>query len=192
MTHLNSRVARIVAGLAVVSAFAVAPMAAQAATDTTDATGTLGAGALSITAPDITGFGTKALTGVNQEFTTDVGGWSVTDATGGNDGYTITAEADAPTVVGGTAGTGGTLTLGVPAGQASADAGNPAADGPLHAVTAQLLTSGAATIDTAITNTGQGKWDFAGAADGLSVVIPGDASAGAYSSTLTYTIAGLV
>ena len=51
MTNLNSRVARIVAGLAVVSAFAVAPMAAQAAD--TNATGTLGAGELTNTAPAI-------------------------------------------------------------------------------------------------------------------------------------------
>lgn len=192
MSHLNSRVARIVAGLAVVSAFAVAPMAAQAATDTTNATGQLDAGALSVVAPVIDAFADTDLTGLTQAVPADVGAWTVSDATGGNDGYTITVGAGAPTVGGGTAGTGSTLTLAEPTGEATADALNPATAGPLHATGAKLLTSGAVTIDTAIINTGQGKWDFAADGAGLSIVIPGDASAGAYSSTLTYTIAGLV
>ena len=68
MSNLNSRVARIVAGLAVVSAFAVAPMAAQAAD--TDVTGTLGAGSLTNTAPAITPFG-ATLTGIAQTANTD-------------------------------------------------------------------------------------------------------------------------
>lgn len=184
MSHLNSRVARIVAGLAVVSAFGVAPMAAQAAT--TDATGTLSAGSLSNTAPVITAFST-ALTGVNQTVNTAVGAWNVNDARGNNAGYSITVSATAPTVGGSApaAGTGGSLTM--TSTTAARAAGNAAATGPVTG-SAQLLTTTAATIANAAVTTGQGQWDFP-AAGNLAVVIPGDASAGAYSSTLTYTTA---
>ena len=191
MSHLDSRVARLVAGLAVVSAFAVAPMA-QAAD--TNATGTLTAGSLSNTAPTITSLGNVALTGVNQTLTTAVGAWSVNDARGSNLGYSITVAATAPTVDGsaGAAGTGGSMTL-TPT-TATAAAGNPAITGPVAAA-AQLLSTTAATIDNAAAGTGQGQWDFAadsGATKNLSMVIPGNASAGAYSSTLTYTTAPAV
>jgi hypothetical protein len=56
----NPRVAGIVAGVAVMSVFAIAPMVAQA--DTTTATGMIGAGALSKVAPAIAPF-TAGLTG---------------------------------------------------------------------------------------------------------------------------------
>jgi hypothetical protein len=186
----KSRVARIAAGLAVASAVAAVP-AAQAAT--TDATGTLSAGSLSNTAPAIAPF-SLALTGVNQTVTTAVGAWSVTDATGSNEGYSITVAASDPTVDGSApaAGTGGSMTL-TPT-TATAAAGNPAATGPI-AESAQLLSTTAATIDNAEAGTGQGQWNFAadsGATKSLSVVIPGDSSAGAYSSTLTYTTAAPV
>ena len=95
MTHLNSRVARIVAGLAAVSALAIAPMAAQAAD--TEATGTLSAGSLFAAAPAIAPF-TATLNGVVQFPTTDVGGWSVTDATETGAGYNVTVAAGAATV----------------------------------------------------------------------------------------------
>ncbi|CAN5828402.1 hypothetical protein BH18ACT7_BH18ACT7_13100 [soil metagenome] len=186
MTHLNARVARIVAGLAVVSAFAVAPMAAQAAD--TDATGTLSAGSLTNTAPAITAFST-ALTGVNQTVNTAVGAWNVNDARGSNAGYNITVAATAPTVGGSApaAGTGGSLTM--TSTTATAAAGNPAATGPVTSA-AQLLSPTAATIANAAATTGQGQWNFPTAGN-LAVVIPGNASAGAYSSTLTYTSAPL-
>ena len=200
MTHLNSRVARIVAGLAVVTAFAVAPMAAQAAdTDTTGATGTLTGGSLNITSPaDISAIN-ATLGGITQIVTADVGAWSANDATGSNDGYNITLTASAPTVggVGADAGTGATLTLGASTTPAAPGTDNPvpAASRPVNDGDQVLPATGGATIDHAILGMGQGLWDFAAvsaANDGLSVVIPGDASAGAYSSTLTYTIATLV
>jgi hypothetical protein len=53
------------------------------------------------------------------------------------------------------------------------------------------LGTTAATIQNAIADTGQGKWDFASGATRLAVVIPGDASVGEYSSTLTFTAAPL-
>ena len=100
----------------------------------TNATGQLDAGALSVVAPAIERSPTRTLTGLTQTVPADVGAWTVSDATGGNDGYTITVGAGAPTVGGGTAGTGGsTLTLAEPTGEATADARNPATAGPLHA-----------------------------------------------------------
>ena len=184
MSHLNSRVARIVAGLAVVSTFAVAPMAAQAAD--TNATGTLTAGALSNTAPAITAFG-ATLTGVNQTVNTAVGAWNVNDARGSDLGYSITVSALAPTVggVAAKAGTGSTLTMS--STNATAAAGNPTTTGPVTGA-AKVLSPTAVSIANAAANTGQGQWDFPTAGN-LAVVIPGDADAGAYSSTLTYTTA---
>ena len=189
MTHLNSRVARIVAGLAVVSAFAVAPMAAQAADADTAATGTLSAGLLAHTAPAITAFST-ALTGVNQTVNTAVGAWNVNDARGSNVGYSITVAATAPTVGGSASGAGTSGSLTMTSTTATAATGNPAATGPVTSA-AQLLSPTAATIAKAAATTGQGQWNFPTAGN-LAVVIPGDASAGAYSSTLTYTTAPYV
>ena len=189
MIHLNSRVARIVAGLAVVSAFAVAPMAAQAAD--TEAAGTLGAGELTNTAPSIGSLSTS-LTGVSQIVTADVGTWSVTDARGSDLGYNVTVAATAPTVEGSAAGagTGGSLTL--TKSSATAMPGNSAPQGPTPSAGATMVLGAAASIAGALPTDGQGAWEFAAVTDGLSVVIPGDAQAGAYSSTLTYTASPLV
>ena len=145
---------------------------------------------MSIAAPPITAFSAK-LTGRNQTVITAVGGWSVTDATGSNAGYSVTVAATKPKVNGLTAlaGTGGSITL-TPA-TATAAAGNPPSTGPA-AASAQTLSTRPATIENARAGTGQGEWDFnpdSGATKSLAVVIPGDASAGAYSSTLTFTTA---
>lgn len=189
MTHLNPRVARVVAGLAAVSALAVVPMAAQAAT--TDATGTLNAGTLLATAPAITPFSTM-LTGVVQSPTTDVGAWSVTDATETGAGYNVTVAAGAATVDAdlARAGTGGSISMDqMPIAAAT---GNTTATGPVPVGgAAQNLSAGAATIYSAAAGTGQGKWDVASGLDNLTVVIPADAQSGAYSSTLTFTTAPL-
>ncbi len=201
MSFLNSRASWLAAGVVAVSGFALAPMAAQGAE--TPLTGTLSAGLLSNDAPAITPF-TATLSGVNQIKMTAVGSWSVTDATGSNAGYSVTVAASAPvvTVADGPdagiepdvayQGTGGTLTL-TPKTTTRA-AGNPAGTGPV-AQQAQLLGIEAVTIQNAPAGTGQGQWDSAADApsqDSLAVVIPGDASAGDYSSTLTYTTAAPV
>lgn len=190
----SPRVTRVMASLAVMSAFAAVPVAAQAA-DTT-ASGTLTAGSLSNTAPAITPFGVT-LSGLTQTVTTPVGASNVIDATGSNDGYSITVSATAPQVggVAADAGTGGSMTL-TPT-TATAAAGNPADTGPVAQPAGVLPVTGvgARTIQNAPAGTGQGQWNFAadaGAQESLAVVIPGDASAGAYSSTLTYTTAAPV
>jgi hypothetical protein len=123
---LTPRVSRIAAGALVASAFAVAPVAAQAATS--DATGTLTAGALSNTAPTVAPF-TTTLTGVTQTVDAAVGAWDINDATGSNAGYSVTMAATNPTVADSAAGagTGGSITL-TPT-TATAAAGNPDATG---------------------------------------------------------------
>ena len=150
------------------------------------------AGSLSNTAPTIAPFSIK-LTGLNQTVHTTLGGWSVTDATNSNAGYSITVSASTPTVNGSNsaAGTGGSLTL-TPT-TATAAAGQSASTGPI-ATAPQKLSPTPSTIENAPVGTGQGEWDFAAdsgdtATGTLAIVIPGNASAGNYSSTLTFTTA---
>jgi hypothetical protein len=110
----------------------------------------------------------------------------------------VTVTASAPTVNGSTsaAGTGGSLTL-TPI-IATGATGNPSpSTGPMPASAQTLSPTPAtpatpATIENARPGTGQGEWDFnadSGATKSLTVVIPGDASAGDYESTLTFTTA---
>jgi hypothetical protein len=76
-------------------------------------------------------------------------------------------------------------------GTACAANNNPPGTGPVS-TPAQILSPTAATIENAAAGTGHGEWDFAadaGSADSLAVLIPGDADAGSYSSTLTFTTA---
>jgi hypothetical protein len=183
---------RIIAGLVVASAFAVAPVVAQA--DTTHATGLLTAGGLSVVAPVITPF-TATLTGVNQTVNTAVGQWTLTDAIGDGAAYNVSVTAGAPTI-GGTsiAGSLGSTWLALTPTTATPDATNPAPASTHPVAIAGPLAIGATavTIENAAVNTGAGKWDFAADAGGvqnLTVTIPGNASPGAYSDLLTYTIA---
>jgi hypothetical protein len=145
------------------------------------------AGSLSNTAPPITAF-TAQLTGRDQTVRTTVGAWSVTDATGSNAGYSVTVTASVPTVNGSSAaaGTGGSLTL-----TPTTAGGNSPSTAPVPAPP-QTLSPTASTIENAPAGTGQGQWNFpadAGSEESLAVLIPGDASAGSYSSTLTFTTA---
>jgi hypothetical protein len=97
MSLQRSRVLRIIAGPAVLTAFAVTPVAAEAAE--TGLGGTLTGGALSNTAPTITPFA-ATLTGVTQTVQVEAGAWDVTDATGSNAGHSVTVTATDPTVGG--------------------------------------------------------------------------------------------
>jgi hypothetical protein len=200
MSMLTPRSTRVLAGFAVLSAFAVAPMAAQAAD--TNATGTLTGGSLTNTAPAITPF-SATLSGLAQTKNTAVGTWGVTDATGSDAGYSVTVSATAPTVDADGAGTGSSpvvianSTLKLYTNNAQAVGGN-ANTAPVAAAAQQLDVDGtpaASTIQNAPAGSGQGPWTFAadnGAATGLEVVIPGTATPGAYASTLTYTTAAPV
>jgi hypothetical protein len=200
-----SRGWRILAGLVVASAFAVAPMAARSAPGDLD--GTLTAGSLTVSTPTLGNVNTT-LNGANQTIDTTVGAWDVVDATGSNDGYVVTVAASTPSDTGGYAGTGGSITYTPQA--ITEGSGNPATHGPVDGagvtsdVTPLELPTGGITVANAasaantsnsggpnvVGGAGQGEWDFtadSGATKSLAVVIPGDASAGTYSSTLTFT-----
>lgn len=145
---------------------------------------------LSNTAPAIAPF-EATLTGVTQTVHTAVGGWSVDDSRATNTGYSVTVTATAPTVNGSpsAAGTGAALML-TPRTPTAA-AGNPSSTGPV-AAGVQALSTTAATIADVAPDTGQGAWDFpadTAAIKSLALVIPADAKAGAFSSTLTFTAA---
>ena len=183
---------RTAVALGTVCALAGAPGVAQA--DTTAATGTLTAGGLSVTAPPITPF-TATLTGVDQTVSTSVGAWSLTDAVGDGAAYNVSVSAGPPSI-GGTsiAGSLGSTWLALTPTTSTNDASNPAPVSTHPVAIAGPLAVGATavTIENAAVNTGAGKWDFAadtGAVQNLSVTIPGNAVPGAYSDTLTYTIA---
>ena len=143
-------------------------------------------GSFENTAPAIDHF-SATLTGRTQTVDAAVGPWSVTDATGSNTGYVVTVAATAPEVNGSTnaAGTGGSLTLTTT--NAEKVAGNPATTGPVTGAP-QILSTTAVSVATAAVNAGQGKWSFPSAGN-LAIRIPGDVSAGAYESTLTFTTA---
>jgi hypothetical protein len=184
------RVARIAAGLAVASAFVVAPMVAQA--DTTVATGTIGAGGLSEVAPVITPFA-ASVTGVDQSVHAAVGAWTLVDAIGNGAAYNVSVSAGAP-MIGTTALSVGSTWLALTPTTATPDADNPApqAQAPTAVAGPVAIGATAATIENAAVNTGAGQWDFAadtGLVKSLAITIPGNAPAGAYSDTLTYTIA---
>jgi hypothetical protein len=115
----------------------------------------------------------------------------VGDARGTGAGYSVTVTATAPTVDGSAAaaGTGAALTL-IPRAPV-AEAGNPAVAG-VPAMAPQLLGTIAATIVNAPAGTGRGRWNVpadSGATESLAILIPADAGAGAFSSTLTFTTA---
>lgn len=148
------------------------------------------AGWLSNTAPAIMPFA-ATLAGLTQTAHAAVGAWSVVDARGSGAGYRVTVSATAPTVGGSeaAAGTGASLTL-TPRAPAAAP-GNAASPGPEPAG-AQLLGTTAATIAAVAPGGGQGEWVFpadAGAEQSLEIVIPADAAAGTFGSTLTFTTA---
>jgi hypothetical protein len=192
--HLTHRGAllRTTVALGMVCAFAAAPVAADAGT--TAATGTLSAGGLSVAAPSITPF-TAILTGVDQTVNTSVGAWSLTDAIGDGAAYNVSVSAGPPSI-GGTsiAGSLGSTWLALTPTTATADASNPAPASTHPVAIAGSLAVGATavTIENAAVNTGAGKWDFtadSGGVANLAITIPGNAVPGAYSDTLTYTIA---
>jgi hypothetical protein len=199
------RLTRAAIGLAAVSAFAIAPMAAQALPG--DLSGTLGAGSLTNSTPVLTDFGSVTLNGVAQDVYTPVGTMNVNDATGSDAGYTVSVEATAPKVDGDAAlaGTNGSIMMTPQAITATSGNANANPPVPSTATPTQIIAT-PFTLDTAAPNAGQGSWDTRAdsttspgpgvgsshaTGNSLHVVIPGDASAGAYTSTLTFTTAPL-
>jgi len=149
-------------------------------------------GTLSNTAPPITPFSLR-LTGLTQTVNTAVGAWNVTDATASNAGYSITVAASTPTINGSAAAAGTGASIALTPATATAAPGNTAATGPTASPT-QILSTAPTTIENAAQGTGQGQWNFAADSGlpnsrSLAILIPGNANAGAYSTTLTFTTA---
>ena len=147
-------------------------------------------GSLTHSVPTLTPF-TMQITGATRTVGVAVGAWGVDDARGTGAGYVITVAASAPTVDGSTAAAGTGPQLRLQPATATAAAGNAATTGPV-AMPRQTLTPTASTIESAASGTGQGAWQFAADASAdpsLAVTIPGDATAGAFASTLTFTTA---
>ena len=148
------------------------------------------AGALSNTAPAIMPFA-ATLTGVTRTVHAAVGAWSVVDTRGSGAGYLVTVSATAPTVGGSAAAAGSGAGLTLTPRAPTAAPGNAASPGPGPAG-AQPLGPTAATIAGVAPGGGQGEWVFpadGGVDKSLGIVIPADAAAGTFSSTLTFTTA---
>jgi hypothetical protein len=204
----SPRLTRAAIGLAAVSAFAVAPMAAQAAiTSGTTAQATLNGGAMTISAPVITAL-SATLSGLTVSPTTPVQSWNVTDATGSDLGWNVTVSATDPVTVDipahGTApvipdnpshpmspNAGHPLSL--TAGPATPTSSGNLATAPVSDTIQPLIpTTGATIAQTALAAQGEGSWDFAGTTpipQVLTTVVPADATAGVYTSSLTFTVA---
>jgi hypothetical protein len=183
---LTHRVSRVAAGLAVLSAFAVAPMGAQAASD--DATVIVtGAGAVALsTAPTFGDFPGATLNGSNQDVTTSVSAWKVTDATGAAPGWSVNVSADVPHNGGSTISmTGAALALTAPTATTE---GTNASTAPLVAGEPNIIGGGGVNAANAAAGTGAGVWNLAQGVDHLTLTIPADSKAASYTTTITTTL----
>lgn len=172
--------------------------ATHAATTTGGATSiALTGGALSIGNGTPNNFNTVALNGFNQSTSTSFSNTlDVTDARGGSNGWSVTAQATQFSTGGASPNTLPTSSLAMAtpssvacpitskcsASTASVSTFNPAG-GTLDGGSAVTILS------TGSGNSARGIYQFT--LGGLTLSIPGDAYAGTYSSTLTFTVATL-
>jgi hypothetical protein len=177
---------RFAAGLVALTASALAPMAADAATDDSSVVVT-GAGAVALSAaPAFGDFPGATLTGSNQDVSASVSGWQVTDATGAAPGWSVNVSADVPHNGGSTiVMTGAALALTAPAASTS---GTNASTAPTVAGKANIIGGGGVNAANAAAGTGAGTWNLAQGADQLKLTIPADAKAASYTTTITTTL----
>lgn len=185
-TYRSSRKLRIAAGLMALSASAVMPMAASAATDDSSVIVT-GAGAVALSvAPTFGDFPGATLTGADQDVLTSVSGWQVTDATGAAPGWSVNISADVPHNGGSTVVmTGAALALTAPV---AATEGTNASAAPAVAGKANIIGGGGVNAANAAAGGGAGVWNLAQGADQLKLTIPADAAAASYTTTITTTL----
>lgn len=181
---------------AAAAALALPAGAAAQATDTTSVT--LTAGTLTFSDVfDADNFANTPLTGLAQPVNTGTGTWAVNDARGSLLGWNVKIRATrfsdgavTPTKL-----PAGSLTYaGVGTSDISAGAGQLLTTGPAAVTVAAAIDSDSGTNDQAMANAilgnGGGTWNFAAKASGLTLVIPADAKAGTYTSTITTTLSG--
>ncbi len=171
-----------------VLAVLLAPGLARAAGNSTSVT--LTAGTLSFgTTPSASNFASTVLTGSAQTIHANFANWEVDDATGSGAGWHVTFQASQ------FAGTGITLptsSLVLTAPAVSPNGVNPAVPPVVQAATFTLDGGSAVAVVHALAATGQGAWNLtqANAAGGdLALTVPANASAGTYTSNLTFTLA---
>lgn len=155
----------------------VAPALAQDVT-----TATVTGGSLTITNPAAGDF-TASITGVDQTVDTSLATFSVSDLTGTGAGWNVTAEAtqfdNGDAVTPRTLGVG-SLQLSAP----TATADGTTSTGPAITAGPYTIDNGAAVkIASAAVNEGMGTYDFS--ATTLSLSLPDDVFADAYTSTVT-------
>jgi hypothetical protein len=148
------------------------------------------------TAPTVGSFGSVRLDGLTAKTTTaSVGNWSVNDATGLLQGWHVNVAASQLATSG-----GATLPL------RSVNYAGPtmsAGSGQLPALNPVLLTTRATPVPIdlsangatavgvvkALAATGSGLWNFTQGASDLTLTVPATATAGTYTSTVTFTLA---
>jgi WxL domain surface cell wall-binding len=154
---------------------------------------TLGGGSLSFsTTPSASNFANTTLTGSQQTIHTNFANWGVTDATGSNAGWHVTFAATQFSDGNGHTLPDGSLVLTAPA--VSASGINLAVPPVLQGVTFTLdnANNASAPIVHALALTGQGAWTMTQAnllGGDLALTVPANATAGTYTSNLTFTLA---
>lgn len=176
-----------VAGL-MIACLAVAT-GAQASGSSTSVT--LSGGSLSFgTTPSASNFPSTALTGAQQTIHTSLATWDVTDATGSGAGWHVTFQASQFTGAGPITLPTSSLVLTAPT--VGPNGVNIAAPPVIQGATFTLDAGSAVPIVHALAGAGQGGWIMtqanAGGGD-LALTIPANASAGSYTSNLTFTLA---
>ena len=143
------------------------------------------------TTPSASNFANTTLTGAQQTVHTNFANWGVNDATGSGAGWHVTFQASQFTGTGPITLPLDSLTLTPPAITPSGI--NLAVPPVLQCVTSCVLDSGSAVqIVHALAATGQGGWTMTQAnllGGDLALTIPANASAGTYTSNLTFTLA---
>jgi hypothetical protein len=167
----------------------VAPSSAMASGASTSVS--LLGGSLSFsTTPSASNFASTSLTGAQQTIHTNLASWGVTDATGSGAGWHVTFQASQFTGTGPITLPTSSLVLTAPVITPN---GINLAVPPVNQGTTFTLDSGSAVpILHALAGTGQGAWTMTQANTGggdLALTIPADASAGTYTSNLTFTLA---
>lgn len=165
------------------------PAGALAAGATTSAT-LLGGSLAFTTDPSASDFASTTLTGSAQTIHTNLASWGVDNALGSATGWHVTFQASQFTGTGPITLPTGSLVLTAPSVSAS---GLNLSTPPVVQDSTFTLDSGSAvTIVSAALATGLGTWTMtqANSAGGdLALSIPPDASAGTYTSNLTFTLA---
>jgi hypothetical protein len=180
--HLNVLAALCGAALAV-------PAGAAAAGSSTSIM--LSGGALTFsTTPSASDFAATALTGAQQTIHTNLASWGVDDARGSGGGWHVTFQASQFTGTGPITLPTGSLVLTAPVVAPSGV--NLAVPPVLQGATFTLDGGSAVAIVHALEGDGQGTWAMTqgNAAGGdLALTIPANATAGTYTSNLTFTLA---